>query len=164
VLVDELPALRQTLPLRLMARGAPRRVAIQELGALPPHAWERRHLAPLLVDLHKTLSQTTGSRLLTKEEKELLVNGQKMIEAIENRGRKAGLKQGLEQGLQQGREQGLEPLVHQVTRKLGRPPTDRERATLARRLDTLGPSRLGDVVLDLDAPALAAWLANPRAR
>jgi hypothetical protein len=32
------------------------------------------------------------------------------------------------------------------------------------RLDRLGPDRLGDVVLDLDATALATWLANPNAR
>ncbi len=40
----------------------------------------------------------------------------------------------------------------------------REHATVVRRLGTLGPERLGDVALDLEAPALAAWLANPRAR
>jgi len=31
------------------------------------------------------------------------------------------------------------------------------------RLDTVGPERLGDVVLDLDVAALAAWLADPEA-
>jgi hypothetical protein len=32
------------------------------------------------------------------------------------------------------------------------------------RLSTLGADRLGDVVLDLSAPALAAWLADHDAR
>lgn len=83
------------------------------------------------------------------------MHGQKLMDAfdvIENEGR------------QQGLQAGLEPLVHQFTRRLGRPVTDRERATLLRRLGTLGPDRLGDVVLDLEPAALAAWLANPRAR
>jgi hypothetical protein len=38
------------------------------------------------------------------------------------------------------------------------------REQLVDRLDRLGPERLGDVVLDLDASALAAWLADPAAR
>ena len=99
-----------------------------------------------------------------------------MIQAIETKGRKAGIQQGLQAGLEQGRkagleqgrkaglEQGIEPLVRVLTRKLGRPLTEREHATVVRRLGTLGPERLGDVALDLEAPALAAWLANPRAR
>ena len=103
-------------------------------------------------------------RYLTEEEKELLVTGQKLIDAIEDRGWKRGRSEGLKEGLQEGLAHGLEPVIHLFTRKLDRPLTDRERATLVRRLDTLGPGRLGDVVLDLDGTALAAWLANPRAR
>jgi flagellar biosynthesis/type III secretory pathway protein FliH len=110
--------------------------------------------------------------MLTQAERKQLERDRKAFEAIEARGVKKGLAQGREQGLAQGRgqglaqgrEQGLAVLVRVFTRKLGRPVTDRERATLVRRLDSLGADRLGDVVLDLDAPALAAWLANPRAR
>jgi hypothetical protein len=57
----------------------------------------------------------------------------------------------------------LAPLVHQFSRRLGRPITDTERAELLRRLDTLGADRIGDVVLDLTPHALAAWLADPDA-
>jgi hypothetical protein len=57
----------------------------------------------------------------------------------------------------------LAPLVHQFSRRLGRPITDAERAELLRRLDTLGADRIGDVVLDLAPNALAAWLADPAA-
>jgi len=32
------------------------------------------------------------------------------------------------------------------------------------RLESLGADRLGDVVLDLSAPELAAWLADPAAQ
>jgi len=38
------------------------------------------------------------------------------------------------------------------------------RAVLRQRLATLGADRLGDVVLDLEAVTLSAWLADPAAR
>ena len=61
-------------------------------------------------------------------------------------------------------ERGMAPLLRQCERKLSRPLTDEEHVEIVRRLDTLGPERLGDVVLDLDAGALKAWLADPHAR
>jgi isocitrate lyase len=50
------------------------------------------------------------------------------------------------------------------SRRLQRALTDVERAVIVARLDTLGADRLGDVVLDLSAPELSAWLADPAAR
>lgn len=164
VVVSELPPTRDTLPLRLMGRGATAERAARELGALPREAWERRQIAPLMVTLQNRIAKAHLGGHLTEEEKELLVTGQKMIDAIEDRGWKRGKSEGRKEGLAEGLARGSELLFHQFTRKLERPLTERERATLLRRLDTLGPGRLGDVVLDLDAPALAAWLASPRAR
>ena len=66
--------------------------------------------------------------------------------------------------LRNARSEGLAPLVRQFERRLSRSLTDPERATLVERLVTAGPDRLGDVVLDLDTPSLAAWLADPDAR
>lgn len=63
----------------------------------------------------------------------------------------------------QARNEGLSPLTHQFERRLGRALSDDERATLAERLRTIGPVRLGDAVLDLTSDALAAWLADPDA-
>lgn len=60
-------------------------------------------------------------------------------------------------------EQGLRPLVHQFERRLARSLTDAEHAVLRERLDRLGADRLGDVVMDLPADALGAWLADPAA-
>jgi hypothetical protein len=60
--------------------------------------------------------------------------------------------------------QGLQPLRHLFERRLGRRLDAAEQALLQRRLATLGADRLGDVVLDLDAGALAVWLADPDAR
>lgn len=68
-----------------------------------------------------------------------------------------------QRGLTRGREQGLAPLMRQFTRRVGRPLTDAEHDALTTRLDTLGPDRLGDVVLDFAPDALSAWLANPAA-
>jgi len=71
---------------------------------------------------------------------------------------------GREQGLAQGLEAGLRPLLRQFARRLARPLTEPEHRALVARLTTLGPDRLGDVVLDLEPAALATWLADPDAR
>ena len=167
VILGELPETRDTLTLRLFGRGATLARATLEIAALPRNALERRISLPFLVKLQKRLVKVQAKGQLTEEEKELLMSGQKFIDAfdaLEHKGWKRGRKQGLEQGLQKGREAGLEPLVHQLTRRLGRPLTTGERASVVLRLETLGPDRLGDVVLDLDAASLAAWLADPKAR
>ncbi len=65
------------------------------------------------------------------------------------------------QGREEGREEGL---LHLYARRLGRPLAEAERACLAERLETLGPDRLGDVVLDFAPGDLADWLADPKAK
>jgi Uma2 family endonuclease len=75
-----------------------------------------------------------------------------------------GREQGIQQGIQQGLRAGLQPLQRQFARRLGRPLTEGETATLLARFDTVGPDRLGDVVLDLTPDALGAWLSYPDAR
>ena len=168
VVLNELPEDRATLPLRLLGRGATLRRALREFAALPRDAWERQHIAPLLVRCFVELQEAKTNPVLTEEEKELLMTAQEFIENLEEKalqqGVQLGLQQGVQQGLQQGVQQGLQPILHQMTRKLGRPVSPEERAVLRRRFDTLGPDRLGDVVLDLPATALAAWLADPEAR
>jgi hypothetical protein len=160
VLVNELPTHRETLALRLLGRGATRQHAMAELADLPEDSWEQHHLVPLLVELEKKLLNARETRTLTKDEQEILVDGQKLVAEIKNQGRAEGRSEGRAEGVMAG----LAPLVRLFTRKLGRPLTERERKTLVRRLDTLGPDRLGDVAVDLDGPALATWLANTRAR
>ncbi|MBI5517558.1 MAG: hypothetical protein HY909_27555 [Deltaproteobacteria bacterium] len=63
-------------------------------------------------------------------------------------------------GLQEGQ---LKSLVHLFERKLCRDLTKAEHGVLHQRLLAVGPERLGDVVLDLDGPALDAWLRDPAA-
>ncbi|HLM75703.1 MAG TPA: hypothetical protein VK459_23475 [Polyangiaceae bacterium] len=69
----------------------------------------------------------------------------------------------IEEGIDKGIERGLMPLLHQVERRLSRALTPDEHHALRERFDRLGSNRLGDVVLDLSADALAAWLADPNA-
>jgi len=67
-------------------------------------------------------------------------------------------------GMERGLEKGMQPLLRQFARRLGRALTSGEEATLLGRFDTVGPDRLGDVVLDLNPDALGLWLADPDAR
>jgi hypothetical protein len=57
----------------------------------------------------------------------------------------------------------LQPLQHLFERRLSRRLSPSEQAVLRQRLATLGADRLGDVVLDMDAATLSAWLADPAA-
>jgi hypothetical protein len=75
----------------------------------------------------------------------------------------AGIETGIEKGIERGIEKGLMPLLHLFERRLGRALTPEEHHGLRERFDRLGSTRLGDVVLDLSAEALAAWLADPDA-
>ena len=70
----------------------------------------------------------------------------------------------IQEGRQEGRDEGLAPLVRLFQRRLSRELVATERALLSGRLATMGPERLGDVVLDLDREQLEAWLADPAAR
>lgn len=94
---------------------------------------------------------------LPPEEKELLVTVDEYLMQVKEAGRKEGLQQGQQQGQQMA-------LLHQFARKLGRPLTSEERSRIVARIDTLGPDRLGDVILDLSPTALDAWLADPESR
>ena len=63
------------------------------------------------------------------------------------------------------REEGaLTTLEHQFVRRLARPLTAAERATLHAQLKSRGADHVGDLVLDLTSEALAAWLAAPDPR
>jgi hypothetical protein len=53
-----------------------------------------------------------------------------------------------------------ETLARLYEKRLGRPLTDEERATLAQRLGTLGGDRLDDVLFGLSPEAIAAWLGH----
>ncbi len=55
-------------------------------------------------------------------------------------------------------------VLRQFERRLGRVLDGQERGVLQERLRRLGSDRIGDLVIDLDAAGLAAWLADPAAQ
>lgn len=69
-------------------------------------------------------------------------------------------KMGELRGKQEGRQEALARLYG---KRLGRPLTADERATLEQRLGTLGADRLDDVLFGLAPEAIAAWLGDPSA-
>ena len=152
VVAAELPETRATLALRLLGRGKTFRRAVDALQRLPPDAWEHRLLAILVHWRCQIVEQPTH----TEEDREFMDATLSAFERMQAKARNEGLSQGLSQGLQ--------PLVHLFERRLARSLTDAEQTTLRERFNRVGPARLGDVVLDLSADTLAAWLADPDAR
>ena len=144
--------------------------------ALPPEVWERQHILPLLVRLQVEIQDAETNTVLTEEEKEVLVTAQELVKNIQETAHRQGLEKGLEKGRQQGLElvkniketaqrQGQEKgLVQLFALKLARPISDEEQAVLRGRFDTIGPDRIGALLLQLPGDALAAWLADPNAQ
>jgi hypothetical protein len=145
--LTELPRSRETLLVRLMGRGAVRKHALSELLALPRDSWERSAVLPVFARLRFELPPESYNR--TAEEEELAVTSQEMVEALQ--------REAMEKG-------AANTIAHQFERRLGRALRDEERACVRERIETLGPARVGDVVLDLSADELATWLADPKAR
>ena len=161
VVVSQLPRTRDTLLLRLMGAGRTLLDAIADLEALPDDAPERilalPHLVQLRIEPASTEHRTMNRKQFLKATDGLAREYEQMIEA-------RGVKRGIEQGIERGIERGIAPLLGQIARKLHRPLTDADRRAITARLDLVGPDRLGEVVLDFNSDALAAWLADPDAR
>ena len=168
VLCPALPRTRETLVLRAMANGAVRDGAIAEARALPEDAWERVMIERLLRVVGPEFKQQ-GANIpmeddeMTMDYKAVFAEGARLLEE-DKRLREEARKEGRREGHREGHREGLGPLVRQFERRLSRSLTEAEQLTLVGRLDTVGPARLGDVVLDLDTAALSAWLADPDAR
>jgi hypothetical protein len=164
VVLAELPRTDDTVALRLMGAITTRKGAYADLRARLATVPRGAKLFEVVVR-DTVLAQAAGSA----EEATMVDTSEAraFIERVRNEGRSEGLAKGLERGLEAGLErglaEGLRPLVRLFERRLGRAVTDAERGALASRLDVVGPERLGDVVLDLDSAALAAWLASPTA-
>ncbi len=155
VVVSELPRTRDTLLARWMGEGETLRDALYDLQALPADAWDGGVVRTLLALLRRELPRM-GIGVYTESEdtmryQEALRLHEEEIRTVRTDGRTEGLRD------------GLAPLLRQFERRLARPLTETDRAALFARLDTLGPTRIGDVVLDLDPVALAQWLADPAA-
>ena len=76
-------------------------------------------------------------------------------------GRKEGRTEGRTEGLEKGRVESFESFAHLFERRLSRPLTATERKRLKQRLRAEGPVKVSDLILDLPAAELSAWLAPP---
>ncbi|WP_437886355.1 hypothetical protein [Sorangium sp. So ce307] len=166
VVISELPRTRETLLLRLLGAGAVLRDAIRELAALPDDAWERSIALPWLARLCFELPPHASTRAaLDPEEEEIVTEVQQWFEQLKQSLRDEARKEALHEGIKEGIKEGqIGTRERQLEKRLGRPLADAERSVLAERFDRLGPDRLDDVLLELPADALAAWLADPAAR
>ncbi|XXY18467.1 hypothetical protein WME88_02280 [Sorangium sp. So ce216] len=161
VVIAELPRTRDTLLLRLLGARAVLRDAIRELAALPDDAWERSIALPWLARLlFEIPHEASACAALDTEEEEIVTEVQQWFEQLKQSLRDEARKEALQEGL---REEQIGTRARQLEKKLGRPLADAERSVLAERFDRLGPDRLADVLLELPAGALAAWLAEPAA-
>ena len=150
VVLPELEDTPDTLALRLMSRNDSLTRAARTLRARTAEVPQGRRLFVAVV---KWIHTWRGRGLRWEEDA--------MLDLTET---EAFLERQFAAGMQQGMQQGLAPLLRLFSRRLQRALTDVERAVIIARLDTLGADRLGDVVLDLSAPELAAWLADPTSR
>ena len=173
VVLSALPVTRDTLALRLLARGPTLRRAMRELAALRRDAWEHK-LVMVLLRWKRLVPKEPTMR--TQEEIEFMDDTEAYLDELERKAIAKGLQQGISQGISQGIKQGIKQgrnegrneglltvLVRQFERKLARSLDSSERAVLRSRLLSQGSEALSDLVLDLDASALAAWLAAPDA-
>ena len=143
-----------------MGRGGVLDAALAELRALPTEAWEHTLFEILLRWRQEIAALPTRSQ----RDEDFMETTRETFEQLKERARQEGETRGEHRGIQQGLRAGLQPLQRQFARRLGRPLTEGETATLLARFDTVGPDRLGDVVLDLTPDALGAWLTDPDAR
>lgn len=147
VVVSALPRQRDTLLLRLMGAGDTLRAALEDLHALPHGAPERAMMDAILVLLRHEIPRMAGIDYTSNE---VVMRVQEAVRLWEEEKRSF-------------LAEGLGPLVRLFGRRLGRPLTESERSVLLARLGSLGPDRLGDVVLDLNPDELARWISDPDA-
>ncbi|MBI5517561.1 MAG: hypothetical protein HY909_27570 [Deltaproteobacteria bacterium] len=147
VVCSQLPRTPATLPLRLLGAGVTLREAMEDLRAMPSGPLRDKLRWLVRYFLRQRANRAT---LAPGEPAELEAT---VIDLSEFQAMDDQLR----------REGQLAPLLHQFERKLCRVLTEAERETLLGRLVAMGPTRLSDVVLDLDGPTLDAWLRDPAA-
>jgi Domain of unknown function (DUF4351) len=138
VLVHELPAVPDTLLLRLFGRGSTLAQALGELEALAPDALERRVALPLVLAFRRGISQNDLEDQDMQAYQRLMAVYDDMI----NEAQEKGLKKGRREGLMEG-ERAV--LVRQLTRRFG--PLPRKAAARIRRADQATLERWSDRVL-----------------
>jgi len=151
IVVAELPKTRETLPLRLMGRGAVLDAALDEVAVLPRGRWEHR-IRSAVVQFRKRLQANERSGEMGRLAEE--------IKAYEKKLKEQGAREGMREGMREGR---VEALVSVIELRLGRALTRRERGAVREKMASLGPARFTRTALSREPDALAAWLAGKAA-
>ncbi len=179
VVVPELPRVRSTVLLRLLGSARVRRMALQDLAALPEDAWERRLAFPWLVRLSFEVPAVLAATL-PAEERDFIMETQEWFERFTAQKVEEGVQGALQEALQEALPKAVqealpkavqeakeswqvETMARLCRRRLGRPLTETENAALANRIEQLGEDRVEEVVLSSSSDALGAWLVDPNA-
>jgi hypothetical protein len=163
VVLGELPATRDTILLRLLGRGRVRRDALRELRNLPDGAWEK----PLAQEWIMRLGlEAPSNAAVVPEEREFFMDVHAWYKEFCEEQKRAGREQAMlefEPRLAAERRQAeVNPLAHLVERRLGRSLAVNEREVLVARVKIQGADRIVDLILDLSAPDLVAWLEQDK--
>ncbi len=104
VVIRELPRDRSTLFFRLFGEGTAYELALEDLAALPPAAWERQVAQETLVAFRGEIPKTGAS----EEERRFLMATENLYEQWKRSVHQQGFQQGFQQGAQQGVQQGFQ--------------------------------------------------------
>lgn len=146
VVLSELEETEESLPLRLMGAGKTLRRSVAALREAPVGE-VRGALLLRMVERHIE-RRVRGVRTPEEAEEDEVMKGFPLVEAMQREARTEGRAEGT-----------LLALVRIVERRLRRELSAVERDVLHERLAQLG-DRAVDDALDLDAPALDAWLTR----
>lgn len=158
IAANELPLCDELVPFLIARTGRPLVELARWVVSHRPPAWVLRmiEIVPMPLTVREEIERIIDS--VPRDHPEVRERGRWLVGKMLEHYPEVG-----ERLIEQGIEKGIMPLVHQYERRLGRPLTVQEQHTLLDRLTRLGADRIGDVVLDLSAEALAAWLADPNA-
>jgi hypothetical protein len=173
VCIGELPATRETILLRLLGRGTVRRNALRELEKLPASAWEKQLAQPWLMRVRFDVPPEVVSSAEDKEfvmdvhawyaehKRDLRAEFKRELVPEIKRELVPEIKRELEPELAVAQLRGeVKQIAHLFERRMGRPLTSAEREVLTTRMREQGSERVGDLVLDLSASDLSAWLQS----
>jgi hypothetical protein len=99
VVMRDLPATRETLPLRLLGNGPTFRQAVRELRALPAESWEADLLIPQLLAFSSQIFQDFEEDPMSYAEIDAIFD--EWDRRVRQKSRKEGLEEGREQGIRQ---------------------------------------------------------------
>ncbi|NCS50272.1 MAG: DUF4351 domain-containing protein [Microcystis aeruginosa BK11-02] len=147
VVIHQLPAIPETLWLRLLGRGGIRERAIDELERLSPNAPLKSASLNLLYNLSRNLEALSKK---TQEDRNFIMR----LAPLYQQDREQAVQEGVQQGLEQGRIQEANLVIRLLQRRFGEIPQNLEeiiRNLPVERLEDLGLALLDfDTLTDLD--------------